>query len=748
MKKSIFTVFAVAMLLLACKKEEKTANPSDTGVAEVYYNGDIITMEGDIPTYAEAVVVKDGKILFVGNEDEAMKHAGAGHSMKDLEGKTLLPGFIDGHGHMYNTGLLGMAANVLPAPDGPGTDFDAIVKAIKDWTATEDGKFLINKMGWIMANGYDDSQLKEKTHPTKEILDRISTTMPVVVIHQSGHLACVNTKALEIMGYNKDTKAVEGGLIRRDKNGNPNGVLEEAAFFNGLLPVVVKKTDEELQLKCVQKGQESYAKYGYTTAQEGRSTADATGALAIASKKNKIFIDIVSYPDIIWNKAAVTPEFYKADRSYTNHYRIGGVKLTLDGSPQGKTAWLTKCYHVNPDGQTGCYKGYPIMPDEKVIEYVTTAFKNKWQIMAHTNGDAAIDQFIKAVGAAIKTDGYKDHRSVMIHGQTLRKDQIPMLAKLKILPSLFPMHTFYWGDWHRESVLGPERAAYISPSRDVVDAGMTITSHHDAPVTFPNSLRVLDATVNRVTRSGFILGPNQRLTPYEGLKTLTEWAAIQHFEENNKGTIAVGKLADLVILDRNPLKGDPMTIHEIEVYETIKEGKSVYKTTTTSKQKLIGGWDEIPVDKMVTEAANFAVGKINAAAKLKRVVQAKRQIVKGLNFDLTFELENGSLWQALVYRDLQGNYSLNQPPQKKQKTLAGGWNETEIDQISIDAVNFMLSRMNTNAKLDKILTVKKQIVKGINFDLTFRLDNNSIWRGTVYRDLDGNFSIGKNATKI
>jgi len=152
----------------------------------------------------------------------------------------LLPGFIDGHGHMYNTGLLGMAANVLPAPDGPGTDFDNLVKAIKDWTTTTDGKFLSNKMGWIMANGYDDSQLKEKNHPTREVLDRISTTIPVVIIHQSGHLACVNSKALEVMGYNKDTKAIEGGIMRRDKDGNPNGVLEEAAFFNGVMTALAK----------------------------------------------------------------------------------------------------------------------------------------------------------------------------------------------------------------------------------------------------------------------------------------------------------------------------------------------------------------------------------------------------------------------------------------------------------------------------------------------------------------------------
>lgn len=738
MKKSILTLLLFFVTIFIACNDKNIATNNNSSVT-IYYNGDIITMEGKSPIYVEALVEKAGKIAFVGNYEEAIKKFGDDVKKIDLEGKTLLPGFIDGHGHMYNTGLLGIAANVLPAPDGPGTDFDNLVKSVKDWTETEDGKFLINKMGWIMANGYDDSQLKEKTHPTREVLDKISTTMPVVVIHQSGHLACVNSKALEIMGYNIHTKPIEGGVIRRFKNGNPNGVLEEAAFFNGLLPVLGKKTDEELQLMCVQKGQESYAKYGYTTAQEGRSTADVTGALAIASKKNKIFIDVVAYPDIIWNKAAVTPEFYKADRSYTNHYRIGGVKLTLDGSPQGKTAWLTKCYHVNPEGQDGCYKGYPIMQDEKVIEYVTTAFKNKWQIMAHTNGDAAIDQFIKAVNAAIKTNGYEDHRSVMIHGQTLRKDQIPMLAKLKILPSLFPMHTFYWGDWHRESVLGEERAAYISPSRDVVDAGMTITSHHDAPVTFPNSLRVLDATVNRVTRSGFILGPDQRLTPYEGLKTLTEWAAIQHFEEDNKGTLTVGKLADLVILDKNPLKVNPVTINTIEVLETIKEGKTVYK-----KEKSLGEWSETNLEDDVKEAIDYAVKEINPTSKLKKVIETRKQIVKGINYELSFSLVNGEIWNVLVYRDLDGNFSLTK---KTQRSIAGGWKDSEINDDVINSVEFVLSQMNNSSPLKEILSAKSQVVKGVNYEVVFSLKNNTVWTAKVNRGLDGKFSILQEAKK-
>ncbi|EAQ42446.1 amidohydrolase family protein [Polaribacter sp. MED152] len=737
MKKQIITLGLLLVALFIGCDSKKNNSVTNNNTATIYHNGDIITMDGEKPVYVDALVENEGKIAFIGSYEDALENYGSDTQKINLNGKTLLPGFIDGHGHIYNTGMLGMAANILPAPDGPGTDFDSLVEAVKEWTETENGKFMTTKIGWIMGNGYDDSQLKEKTHPTREVLDKISTTEPVIVIHQSGHIACVNTKALEVIGYTKDSKEIEGGVIRRDKNGMPNGVLEEAAFFNALLPIIAANSDQELQLKSVEKGQEAYAKYGYTTAQDGRSTPDVTAAFKEAVAQNKFFIDVVAYPDIIWNKEAVTPEFYKEDRSYTNHYRIGGVKLTLDGSPQGKTAWLSKCYHVNPEGQEGCYTGYPIMPDEKAIEYVTTAFENKWQIMAHTNGDAAIDQFIKAIDAAIKTNGYEDHRSVMIHGQTLQKEQIPELTRLDIYPSLFPMHTFYWGDWHRESVLGEERAAYISPTRDVVDAGMTITSHHDAPVTFPNSLRVLDATVNRVTRSGFILGPDQRLTAYEGLKTLTEWAAIQHFEEDYKGTLAVGKLADFVILDKNPLKVDPLTINTIQVLETIKEGKMVYQ-----KENMSGNWNQTAIEDDVQEALNFAIQQINPNAKLKEIISAKKQVVKGLNYDFRFTLDNGETWNALVYRDLDSNLKLNK---KSKIALAGGWSDVSIENDVQEALNFAIQEINTNASLKKVISAKKQVVKGLNYDLKFMLNNGEIWSVLVYRDLDGNLSITEKA---
>ena len=581
MKKLMLIVISVLSILSIISasetKSEVMVNAEPQKLDQtIYYGGDIVTMEGKTPKYVEALVQRGGEIVFVGSKADAMKKYRGEAKEIDLNGKTLLPAFLDGHSHMYNVGFTAMTANILPPPDGPGDNFDSIVKTLNLYKERSEGKYMIKKLGWIIGNGYDDSQLKEQDHPTAEVLDRVSKDTPVIIIHQSGHLATINTKGLEVMGYNAQTKDPNGGSLRRDKDGNPTGVLEEAAFFKVIFPLM-GKIDAEMSSKMIEKGQKEYAKNGYLTAMSGRTTKEQLTSLKDAAKNHEFYLDVVSYPDIALGTEYIDGKDYSPSHTYKNRFRIAGVKLTLDGSPQGKTAWLTKPYLIPPTGQKKGYKGNPIMSDEEAIGFVKTAFKHKWQIHCHTNGDAAIDQYLKAVDAAEKEFGYSDHRTTMIHGQALRKDQIPELVRLGIYPSLFPMHTFYWGDWHVSSVLGEPRASYISPCRDAIDAGLNLTTHHDAPVTFPNSMRVLDAAVNRVTRSGKILGADQRITAYEALKTFTEWAANQYFEEKSKGTLTEGKLADFVILDKNPLKVDPMNIHDIKIVESIKEGKTVYK---------------------------------------------------------------------------------------------------------------------------------------------------------------------------
>jgi predicted amidohydrolase YtcJ len=195
------------------------------------------------------------------------------------------------------------------------------------------------------------------------------------------------------------------------------------------------------------------------------------------------------------------------------------------------------------------------------------------------------------VRAAQAKHGKADRRQVAIHAQTARADQVAAFQELGIFPSFFPMHTFYWGDWHRNSVLGPERGNNISPTGWAMQRGMIFSSHHDAPVAFPDSMRVLSATVTRVARgSGDVVGPEHRVAPLVALKAMTLWAAYQHFEEKSKGSIEVGKVADFVLLSDDPLAVDPLKIADIRVLETIKGGQTVYRRAAATTAEA-GGFD-------------------------------------------------------------------------------------------------------------------------------------------------------------
>ncbi len=554
--------------------EEKTST-ADISAATMYYNGDIVTMEGDSATYAEAIVVKDGKILFVGAKDEAMKAAGEGHQMIDLNGQTMLPGFIDAHGHLFASGIQALAANMLPPPDGTGASIADLVSLGKEWTAANDK--IIAKIGWIVGNGYDDAQLKEKRHPTAAELDGISKDTPVIILHQSGHLATLNTKGLEIAGITDKTPDPAGGVIRRIKGSKkPEGTLEESAMFPALFKIFAA-IDSNGNASVIKAGLASYTKYGFTTAQEGRASGSICDAFKTMAAAGELPIDIYAYPDIQQELAYMQKT--GTQKEYTNHFRIAGVKLSSDGAIQGKTAYLSKPYKVPPPGGKKDYRGYPAIPDVDAYNaLVDAAFKNNWQIITHCNGDASGDMYIKAVRLAANKYGNNNRRSVMIHSQMVREDQLDSMKVLEIMPSFFSMHTFYWGDWHINETIGKERAYRISPAVSALKRGMIFTEHHDAPVAFPDAFRVLSATVNRVSRSGEVIGPDQRVSVYIALKSITAWAAYQAFEENTKGTLKAGKLADFVIIDRNPMKIPPMDLANLKVMATIKEGKTVYES--------------------------------------------------------------------------------------------------------------------------------------------------------------------------
>jgi hypothetical protein len=568
-------LLALAAGLAPCLVSAASATPADA----IFTGGPIVTVN-EFQPQVEALAVRGGRIVAAGYRDEVMKMKGAKTRLVDLGGRTLVPGFVDPHGHVFNTGIQAISANLLPRPDGTVNDIAEMQKTLQSWAAQNTK--ITQKYGWIVGFGYDDAQLKEQRHPTRDDLDQVSRELPVVIVHQSGHLGVMNSKALELVGINATTKDPQGGLIRRKSGGtDPDGVLEEAAFF-GPFFTLLSKLGPDANKALFKAGVELYKSFGYTTAQEGRASAGSVSTMSAVAKAGGLDIDVVAYPDI-----AVDPGIIKApllSRRYTQRFRIGGAKVTLDGSPQGKTAWLTKPYFKAPAGQAADYRGYAQFKDEQVNGFVDLAFRNGWQLLAHVNGDAAADQFIAAVRLARQKHGMADIRPVAIHAQTARLDQVEAFKALGIIPSFFPMHTFYWGDWHRDSVLGTGRAVNISPTGWALERGMIFTSHHDAPVAMPDPMRVISATVTRVTRSGQVLGPEHRTTPLVALKSHTLWSAYQHFEEKAKGSLEVGKLADFAVLDGNPLTIDPMKIADIKVVETIKEGKTVYRRDAGTKK--------------------------------------------------------------------------------------------------------------------------------------------------------------------
>jgi predicted amidohydrolase YtcJ len=256
--------------------------------------------------------------------------------------------------------------------------------------------------------------------------------------------------------------------------------------------------------------------------------------------------------------------------------RVGGLKLVLDGSPQGKTAWLTEPYRVPPPGEPASYTGVSLFANDDVYRMVADCFARSVQLLVHANGDAAVEQMIEAVARAERRHGRDDRRPVVVHAQLAREDQLDRMRALGIIPSFCASHGFYWGDWHVASTLGPERAYRLNPARSAQRRGMRFSLHNDAPVVPPNMLFLIWSAVTRLSRSGEVIGPEQRLSAAEALRAVTIDAAYQHFEEQRKGSLEVGKLADMAVLSANPLRVEADAIKEITVLATLKEGVPIH----------------------------------------------------------------------------------------------------------------------------------------------------------------------------
>ena len=557
--------FSLSMLT-GCKSNPE--NPADV----IYFGGPIVTVNDAQPN-VEAVAIKDGKILMVGTRaDIESNHKGANTQMVDLGGKTLVPGFLDPHSHYISSLSVANQVNVYAPPVGPGKDIPSIVAALKQFR----DQHSIPKGVVIQAYGYDENMMPKGVGLSRDDLDVDFPDNPVMVNHVSMHGAVLNSAAFKKYGISAKTKTPPGGIILRKPGSNePAGLIMETAYLPVFSSLPQPSRDEEV--KWSQAGQMLYAAAGITTAQEGLTHASDVALMQRAAAAGVHIVDIVAYPFILDLDNVLKDNPASSFGKYVNHVKLGGVKITMDGSPQGKTAYFTTPYLTGGPGGEKNWRGQPTFPQEQVNAWFKKVYDLGIPLNVHANGDATIDMLLKAHEYASAGDPSRPRHLTVIHSQFVRADQLDKYVAYSITPSLYTEHTFYFGDTH---VLnrGKAQAFYESPMRAAIDKGLRPTNHTDFVVAPLDQMFVIWTAVNRISRSGVIIGPDQRVTPMEALKAITINAAYQYGEEKSKGSIEPGKLADLVILSGNPLAVSPDAIKEIKVVETIKEGKTIYKT--------------------------------------------------------------------------------------------------------------------------------------------------------------------------
>ena len=516
----------------------------------LYFGGPIVTLEE--PQYAQALVERGGRIAYVGDREEAERLAGPGARRVDLEGRALLPAFVDPHSH-----LLACAYARLQVPLGECAGWGEIADRLSRHVQ-ERG---IQPGEWVKGTGYDQNALAEGAAPDRFCLDRACPHNPVVIQHASGHAGVFNTLALERLG------ALDGDCgLERDGQGELTGRGEENPFLDLLGRIPMDGLEDVL--RAFQGAQEEYASHGIATAQEGLLQPVMAPVYREILRRGLLYLDVNAYvPPADYDR--LRGQFAQGVSASPGIFRAAGMKIFLDGSPQGGTAWVREPYAGG-----GC--GTSTMTDGQVLSAFRQALDRDAQLLAHCNGDRAAEQYLTLLAQAEREAGKKLCRPVMIHAQLLGLDQLERVKALGVIPSFFVAHVYHWGEIHVEN-FGLDRAGRISPAGSALAWGIPFTFHQDSPVIPPDMLESVWCAAARKTRDGVQLDPKEKISVYDALRCITINAACQYGEERTKGTLHPGKRADLVILDRNPLTVPVDEIPGLRVLETIKDGVSVYR---------------------------------------------------------------------------------------------------------------------------------------------------------------------------
>jgi predicted amidohydrolase YtcJ len=526
---------------------------------QLFLNANVLTMDRARPT-AEAVVVGEGRIAFVGSNAEARTFARPGARPIDLAGQTLLPGFNEAHNHMISFGL------ALAQVDAGYPTVRSITALLAAFAERARG---VTPGEWVRGRGYDDNKLDERRHPTRYDLDAVTPDHPAIVTNASGHMSVVNSRAIRLAGIGPDTPDPQGGHIVRDEHGEPTGLLQETAqslVYAVIPPTTPADLREAVRLCC-----RAYAAAGITSSQDASSiTAEEIAAYQEARAHGELLLrtNLMIRDNLLPHLAGLGLRSGFGD----DHLRIGPIKFFSDGSLIGRTAAVTQPFLADPRPDN---LGLEMMPQEELDERVWQAHRAGFQVATHAIGDRAIGMVLDAYERALARLPRADHRHRIEHCGILRPDLIERLRAGRFLAVSQPIFISEYGDGFRRH-LGEARLQLTYPFRSLLDAGVPLVFSSDCPVSAFQPLKGIRDAVHERTGSGAAYALEEALTVDEALNAYTVAGAYASFEEGAKGQLKPGLLADLTVLATDPRHVEPAAIADIPVMMTIVGGETVY----------------------------------------------------------------------------------------------------------------------------------------------------------------------------
>jgi predicted amidohydrolase YtcJ len=536
---------------------DKPAFVADT----IIINAVVHTMDQSQPT-AEAVAIYANRIVAVGSSKDIKKLAGPNTRTIDAKKRLLLPGFNDAHTHFLSGGFQLSSVDLRDASSPQ--EFASRIKAFAA---------KLPKGRWVTGGDWDHERWPDAKLPTKELIDSFTSDTPVFVSRLDGHMALANSLALRLAGVTRQTLDPPGGVIVRDKNGEPTGILKDAA--QSFVWKVVSPSTFDEKLAAAKAATDYAASLGVTSVQDMSAGTDVGVYQTLLDRdelKTRIYA-VAPLPE--WERLART-----GVRAHfgSEMLRVGGLKGFADGSLGSTTALFYEPYRDDP--ATSGIAGDEMYPEGAMLQRVRDADRAGLQILIHAIGDRANDLILSIYEQVERENGKRDRRFRIEHAQHLRPQDISRFARDQVIASMQPYHAIDDGRW-AEKRIGKERAKTTYAFRSLLDSGATLAFGTDWTVAPLNPLLTVYAAVTRRTidgknSKGWV--PEQKISVEETVRAYTAGSAYAEFQENVKGTITAGKLADLVLLSRDIFKIDPKEIENVKVMLTMVDGRVVYET--------------------------------------------------------------------------------------------------------------------------------------------------------------------------